>query len=154
VFLADILNVGKKMKFEVKKLHRDAKIPSYARQGDAGFDLHSVENYEIHPGKRELIKTGLAVAVPEGYELQIRPKSGLALKYGLSVLNSPGTVDSGYRGEVGIILINYGDEIYNVEKGEKIAQGVLNKIEIADFVEVEELEDSQRGIGGFGSTGR
>ena len=141
------------IEIKVKKINPDAIIPKYAHERDAGFDLYSVENYEINFRERVLVKTGLQVEIPRGYEMQIRPKSGLALKSGISVLNTPGTVDSGYRGEIGVILINHGSEIYAVKKGEKVAQVILNKIEKVLIVETENLSESSRGEGGFGSTG-
>src|SRR3989344_5922541 len=107
---------------KIKRLHEKAKVPFYAKPGDAGMDLCSVENYLINPNERILVATGWAVEVPFGYEMQIRPRSGLALKEGITVLNTPGTIDSGYRGELGIILINHSQESYEVRKGEKIAQ--------------------------------
>lgn len=124
----------------------------YATPGSAGFDLRSVEDKIIGPGERGLIKTGLKMEIPVGYELQIRPRSGLALKYGLTVINSPGTIDSDYRGELGVILINHGDREIRVERGERIAQGVLKEFSRARFIEGK-VGASERGDGGFGSTG-
>ena len=141
------------MKLKIKKLNSDAILPSYAHKGDAGMDLFSIKDYILKPGERVFIETGLAFEIEEGYEIQIRPRSGLALKYGLSIVNSPGTVDSGYRGPINIILINHGQETFTVNKGDKVAQAVLNKIEKAEIEEVSELSESQRGDGGFGSTG-
>lgn len=141
------------MKIKVKKINVEAIIPHYAHDGDAGVDLYSVGDYILEPGQRKLIFTGLKVEVPKNYEIQIRPKSGLALKYGITVLNTPGTVDSGYRGEVGVILFNTSNEIYRIKKGEKIAQAVIMKVEEAEIEEVDELSNSERGENGFGSTG-
>ena len=141
------------MNIQIKKISEDAIIPKYAHEGDSGFDFYSIEDYKLAPGKRTLIKTGLQVSIPLGYELQIRPKSGLALKKGLTVLNTPGTVDAGYRGEIGIILINLGEEEYFVEKGSKVAQGVVCQVENPEIEEVKELSETSRGEGGFGSTG-
>ncbi|MBS3092877.1 dUTP diphosphatase [Candidatus Pacearchaeota archaeon] len=141
------------MKLKIKKLYDQAILPSYAHEGDAGMDLFSAHDYVLAPGDRTLVETGISVEVPEGYELQIRPRSGLALKHGLSIVNSPGTIDSGYRGQVGVILINHGQEVYEVRTGDKIAQGVMSKIERVVIEEVEELSDTSRGTGGFGSTG-
>jgi dUTP pyrophosphatase len=141
------------VELRVKRLHHDAVIPSYAHPGDAGFDLCSVDNYLLRPGERALVKTGLAVEIPPGYELQIRPRSGLALKNGVTVNNTPGTIDAGYRGEVGVILINHGTEQFAVTPGMRIAQGVLSRFETALIRAVEELSDTSRGTGGFGSTG-
>lgn len=141
------------MKIEITKIKEGAKIPSYAHTGDAGADLYSSEDYTLKPGERLLVSTGIKIAVPVGYEAQVRPKSGLALKAGITVLNTPGTVDAGYRGEVGVIAINLGSSDYNIEAGQKIAQLVIKKVESAEFVEVEELDSTSRGEGGFGSTG-
>ena len=138
---------------KVKKLHKDAVIPSYAKNGDAGMDLYSVEAIGILSGERVLVKTGISIELPKGYEAQIRPRSGLALKKGITVLNTPGTIDEGYRGEIGVILINHSDEIVFIQKGDRIAQMVINKIESVKIEEVKELSDTDRGTGGFGSTG-
>ena len=142
------------IELKVKKIHPDAVLPSYAKPGDAGMDLCSYINYVLQPGERKLFGTGLKVEIPQGYEMQIRPRSGLALKVGITVVNTPGTVDSGYRGELGVILINHGSESYEIKKGERIAQGVISKIEEVLIKEVENLSDSERGVGGFGSTGK
>lgn len=142
------------VKLKVKRLNSDAILPRYEHRGDAGLDLFSVEDYNIKPGERVLIKTGISVEFPVGYELQIRPRSGLALKKGISIVNTPGTVDAGYRGEIGVILINHGEEDVKINKGDKIAQAVLNEIRYAIIDEVDELGDSSRGEGGFGSSGR
>ncbi|MBI2628678.1 dUTP diphosphatase [Candidatus Pacearchaeota archaeon] len=143
------------MKLKVKKLDNEATLPNYAHPGDAGMDLYSSKDYPpLNPGERCLIHTGISLEIPEGYELQIRPKSGLALKHGLSIVNTPGTIDSGYRGEVGIILINHGEKPYTVKKGEKVAQGVFSRFESAELEEVVDLSDTSRGAGGFGSTGK
>ena len=141
------------MEVKVKKIHEDAKIPAYAHEGDSGMDLYSVEDTVLQPGETKLVKTGLQIAVPKGFEAQVRPKSGLAAKFGVTVLNTPGTVDSGYRGEVMVILINHGKEEYKVEKGKKIAQMVIAKVEEAKIEVVEDLDDTTRKDGGFGSTG-
>ncbi len=141
------------MKIKIKKIHSDAITPKYAHQGDAGMDVYSVEDLILKSKERKLVKTGLSFELPEGYEIQVRPKSGLALNHGLTILNTPGTLDSGYRGELCIILFNSSDKDYNIKKGEKIAQIVLKKFEFMEFEEVKELSDSARGQGGFGSTG-
>jgi len=145
----------KKIGVKIAKLHPDAQIPQYQTPGSAGFDFVSVERVELKPGEWRGIATGLAIELPEGYELQVRPRSGLALKKGVSVLNSPGTIDSDYRGEIKVILINFGQTPVILEKGERIAQGVIAPVVQAQFgeVEVEELTPTQRGSGGFGSTG-
>lgn len=141
-------------KIRIKKIRDKAVTPHYEHNGDAGMDLYAVEDATLRPGERKLVPTGLQVEVPEGYEMQVRPKSGLALKHGITVLNTPGTVDSCYRGEVGVILLNTSDKDYGVKAGEKVAQAVIAMVERAVIEEVEELTPSQRGAGGFGSTGR
>ena len=140
------------IEIKFQKLHPDAQIPSYAHIGDAGADVYAVTEVTVAPQKRAAIPTGLAVDIPIGYEIQVRPKSGLALKHGIAVLNSPGTVDAGYRGEIQVIMINLGDEAYTFTKGQKIAQLVLKPVIQANYVEGE-LGTSDRGVGGFGSTG-
>ena len=140
------------IEIKFQKLHPDAQIPSYAHIGDAGADVYTVTEMTVAPQKRAAIPTGLAVDIPIGYEIQVRPKSGLALKHGITVLNSPGTVDAGYRGEIQVIVINLGDEAYTFKKGQKIAQLVLKPVIQANYVEGE-LGTSDRGVGGFGSTG-
>lgn len=141
------------MKVRVKKIHKDAKIPSYAHLGDSGMDLYSVEGATIEPGERKMVGTGLRISVPKGFEAQIRPKSGLAANFGVTVLNTPGTIDSSYRGEIRIIVVNLGKEAYKVEKGKKIAQMVIAKVEEAEVEETDELDETTRNNGGFGSTG-
>lgn len=142
------------MELKFKKLHPSAIIPAYQTRGSSGFDLHSIDNVEVPTGKTVLIHTGLSAAVPEGYELQIRPRSGVSLKTGLMVKNSPGTIDSDYRGEIGIIVYNTGEKFgHYVNYGDRIAQGVIVPIVQATIVEVDELDDTSRGEGGFGSTG-
>lgn len=141
------------MNIRIKKVNPMAIMPEYAHEGDAGMDVFSLVEKKIAPGEIALIGIGLALEIPQGYEIQVRPRSGLALKNGITVLNSPGTIDSGYRGEIGVILINHGREVFCVEKGMKIAQLVLTKYEKASLIEVENLCESQRSIDGFGSTG-
>jgi len=141
------------MQLKIKKLNPDAVLPSYAREGDAGLDLCAVKALVIEPGKSALVPTGIAIELPSGTEAQVRPRSGLALKHGISVLNTPGTVDEGYRGEVGVILINHGTAAFRVEPGMKIAQMVVSPRIQVTVEEVPELSDTQRGSGGFGSTG-
>jgi dUTP pyrophosphatase len=138
----------------IKILSKEAIIPEYQTEGAAGFDLCSSGSYLVGPGERVLVGTGLAFEVPKGYELQVRPRSGLALKKGITVLNSPGTIDSDYRGEVGIILINHSGVGFIVERGDRIAQGVIAEVEQATFTVKEELSDTTRGEGGFGSTNK
>lgn len=133
----------------------DLPLPTYATAGAAGFDLLAAvtEPHTLAPGKRALIPTGLAVAIPPGYEGQVRPRSGLAAKHGLTVLNAPGTIDADYRGEVQVILVNHGDLPFTVERGMRIAQFLLAPVTRADLTVVEDLEATARGAGGFGSTG-
>lgn len=132
------------------------ELPTYATKGSAGMDLRAnlQEDVVIAPGERKLISTGLFIELPVGYEAQIRPRSGLALKKGVTVLNSPGTIDADYRGEIGIILINHGEESFTVANGERIAQMVIAKHETVEFEQVESLDETERGAGGFGSTGK
>lgn len=130
------------------------RSPVYATQGSAGADIFASEDILLNPLERKLVKTGLKIAVPPGFEAQIRPRSGLALKHGLSMVNTPGTIDSDYRGEVGILLINLGSEPVELKAGERIAQMVICPVHQAEFELVDELPDSERGSGGFGSTGK
>ncbi len=141
------------LKIKIKKLRPEAIIPKYAHESDAGMDLFSIENYILKPGERKLFGLGFQVEIPNGYEMQIRPKSGLALKHGITVLNAPGTIDSGYRGEIGVILFNTSKEDFEIRKGEKIAQAVISECEFAEIKEVSDLSETSRGQGGFGSTG-
>ena len=131
------------------------KLPTYETEQSAGMDLSAAleEAIEIGPGERALIPTGLAIALPKNHEAQVRPRSGLALKHGVTVLNSPGTIDADYRGEIKVILINHGQEPFTVERGMRIAQMVVERFEIVEWDVVEELEESTRGESGFGSTG-
>ncbi len=138
---------------KIKKLTPDAHVPQYAHFGDSGADLFSTENCTLQPMARHAVSTSLSAEIPKGFELQVRPKSGLALKSGLTVLNTPGTIDFGYRGEIKVILINLSSEPYQIEKGQKIAQLVVAPVAYAEFQEVNELSDTARGEGGFGSTG-
>jgi dUTP pyrophosphatase len=138
---------------KVKKLDKDAQVPAYAKTGDAGADLRAVQNAIIPPKTTVLIKTGIAVEVPVGYEAQIRSRSGLAARNSVFVLNSPGTVDSGYRGEVCVILRNEGDLDFEIHTGDRIAQMVIKSVEQAVFDVVDSLSTSDRGEGGFGSSG-
>ncbi len=139
---------------KIEKIYDDVQIPSYAHKGDAGLDIYAYEGVCLQPLERKLVKTGMRIALPPGYEAQIRPRSGLAIKHGLSVLNTPGTIDSGYRGEVGVILVNLSNEIYEVKKGERIAQMVINKVEQARVELVEKVDETERGDGGFGRSGK
>ena len=141
------------MTVKFRKTEPSAILPSYAHPGDAGMDLCSVEELVIPRGERRLVRTGLAMRLPPGYEAQVRPRSGLALKKGVTVLNSPGTIDEGYRGEIGVILVNRGDEPFGVCKGDRIAQMVVAPCARAEIALVSELDSTERGAGGFGSTG-
>lgn len=128
-------------------------LPAYATDGAAGMDVLSAEDVELAPGARAAVATGLALAIPSGYEIQVRPRSGLALKHAITVPNTPGTIDSDYRGELKIILINHGQESFAIARGDRIAQLVLAPVVQAAWDEVEELDETVRGAGGFGSTG-
>ncbi len=139
----------------ITRLDPDLPLPRYAKGGDAGADIVSRIDFTIAPGERALIPTGIAIALPDGYVALVHPRSGLAIKHGITMVNSPGTVDAGYRGELQIILINHDkSESVSFKRGDRIAQLVIQKVERADFIEVEELPGSGRGSGGFGSTGR
>jgi len=129
-------------------------LPAYATEGAAGMDLLAARDLTLPAGGRALVPTGLCIAIPEGFEMQIRPRSGLALKHGVTVLNAPGTVDSDYRGEVGVILLNTGTEAFPITRGERIAQAVFSPVTHAAWEEVVVLPETLRGAGGFGSTGR
>ena len=141
------------MTIRFKRLCPDAVLPAYAHPGDAGMDIRSVDDLEIAPGTRALVHTGLVMILPPGWEAQVRPRSGLALKYGVTVLNTPGTIDAGYRGEVGVILSNFGDAPFAVKKGDRIAQVVVAPVTTAAIEETDVVDDTDRGGGGFGSTG-
>lgn len=138
---------------KVKKLNQEAIIPNFAHKGDAGMDLYSIEEVVIPKNETRLIKTGISIELPQWTEAQVRPRSGLALKHSVTVLNSPGTIDEGYRGEIGVILINHGKEDFVVTKHMKIAQMVIKPIYEINIEEVKNLNNSDRGEGGFGSTG-
>ena len=141
------------MQLRVRRLVGNATLPSYAHPNDAGLDLHAVVDTEIGPGEAETISTGIAIELPPGTEAQVRPRSGLASKHSVTVLNSPGTIDEGYRGEIGVVLINHGDQTFRVECGMRIAQLVVQRRVEIDLVEVQVLDNSTRGAGGFSSTG-
>ena len=138
----------------ITKLDQQAVIPTYATLGDAGADLYSISEVTLGPGERALIKTGIAIAIPLGFVGLVHPRSGLGLKSGVSVVNTPGTIDSGYRGEIGVVLINHDlEKSFTVKKGDRIAQLVIQKVENVQFKLVSELPDSQRSTGGYGSSG-
>ena len=128
-------------------------LPAYATDGAAGMDVLAAEDATIAPGQRHAVATGLSVAIPAGYEIQVRPRSGLALKHGITVPNTPGTIDSDYRGELKVILINHGAEDFGIVRGDRVAQLVLAPVTQATWDEVDKLDDTARGAGGFGSTG-
>ena len=139
----------------VRRLHPDLPLPAYAHPGDAGADLCAAEDVVLPPGGRATVGTGLAVAVPEGHAAFVHPRSGLAARHGITVVNAPGTVDAGYRGEVRVVLLNTDrDEPFTVRRGDRIAQLVVQPVTRVRFLDVEELPPTPRGEGGFGSTGR
>ena len=144
-------------KIQVKVVReKGVELPKYETKGSAGMDVRAniKEPITLKSLERILIPTGLKVAIPEGYEIQVRPRSGLAIKHGITMLNTPGTVDSDYRGELKVIVVNLSNETYTIEPNERIGQFVLNKIEQIEFIEVEELDSTERGEGGFGHTGK
>lgn len=141
---------------KIKIVNRGSQqLPAYATPESAGMDLRAnvAEPVVLHPLERRIIPTGLYMALPPGYEAQVRPRSGLAFKHGVTVLNSPGTIDSDYRGELGVLLVNLSNEDFTIQAGERIAQMVIARHEQGEFVEVEELDDTERGAGGYGHTG-
>jgi dUTP pyrophosphatase len=143
------------IEIKLKRLAHGAglPVPAYATAHAAGMDVVSAEDVTIPPAGRHAIATGFAMAIPEGYEVQVRPRSGLALKHGISLPNTPGTIDADYRGELKVILINHGDQPFVIARGDRIAQLVAAPVQIATFAEVENLDETVRGAGGFGSTG-
>jgi dUTP pyrophosphatase len=144
-----------KIEIRIKRLNHGAglPLPSYATAGAAGMDVCAAENLTLKVGKRHAVATGFAFAIPDGFEVQVRPRSGLALKHGITCLNTPGTIDSDYRGEVKVILANLGDEDFAIARGDRIAQLVVAPVTQGTMIEVEALDDTARGAGGFGSTG-
>ena len=139
----------------ITRLDPELPLPRYAKGGDAGADIVSRIDITLAPGERALVPTGIAIALPDGYVALVHPRSGLAIKHGVTMVNSPGTVDAGYRGELQVILINHDrSESVSFKRGDRIAQLVIQKVERAEFVEVQDLPGSDRGTGGFGSTGR
>jgi dUTP pyrophosphatase len=145
------------IKLKVKRLsgNDDMVLPEYETESASGLDLRAAvkEDLVIHPGEIKLVPTGIAVAIPQGYEGQVRPRSGLALRYGIGMVNSPGTIDSDYRGEIGLILINWGSEAFLIKRGDRIAQMVIAAVSRAEVIEVDVLESTSRGEGGFGHSG-
>ena len=143
------------MKIEVRKMGEDVKLPEYQHYGeDCGMDLMSRYKYTLEPGEYKLTKTGLKIAIPQGYGGFVYPRSGLALKKGITVLNADGVIDPGYRGELGVILINHGDNKFEIKKGDRIAQLIIHRTFTVEWEKVDNLEKSQRGSGGFGHTGK
>ena len=138
----------------ITRLDSSVPLPSYAKGGDAGADLTTTIDFTLAPGERQLVPTGIAIALPDGYVALVHPRSGLALKAGVTLVNAPGTIDAGYRGEISCILINHDRfESISFKRGDRIAQLVIQKVERADFIELSQLPGSGRGSGGFGSTG-
>ena len=138
----------------IRRIDPDVDLPSYAHPGDAGADITTTVDVSLEPGERALVPTGLSIALPDGYVALVHPRSGLAAKFGISIVNAPGTIDAGYRGEISVLLINHDpSEPIDIKRGDRIAQLVIQKVEHAAFVEAAELPDSSRGSGGFGSTG-
>lgn len=148
------MEINKKLNVRIKRIDKDLPLPRYAHTGDAGCDLYSREEVVIKPGERVLVGTGIAISLPKGHAAFIQPRSGLAAKHGITIVNTPGLIDCQYRGEIKIILLNTDSkESFIVKRGDKIAQMVVQKVEEAQFIEVDELDETQRGAGGFGSTG-
>ena len=142
------------VEISIKRVDPELPLPSYAHPGDAGADLHSAVDLTLQPGERALVPTGIAMALPEGYVALMHPRSGLAARHGISIVNAPGTIDAGYRGEVQVCLVNTDPhEPFTVSRGDRIAQLVIQRFESASFVEAEDLPESARGVGGYGSTG-
>jgi dUTP pyrophosphatase len=146
---------SQKVEVRVKRLNHGAglALPAYATSGAAGMDICAAESLNLRVGKRHAVATGFAFAIPDGYEVQVRPRSGLALKHGITCLNTPGTIDSDYRGEVKVILANLGEDDFMINKGDRIAQIVVAPVTHGNLIEVEDLDETVRGTGGFGSTG-
>ena len=142
------------MTLRFKRIHPEAVLPVYAHPSDAGMDVRSVADLVIPAGGHALVTTGLVAIIPPMYEIQVRPRSGLALKHGVTVLNTPGTIDSGYRGEIGVILANFGDKDFSVSKGDKVAQLVFAPVVQPEIEETDTIDETDRGAGGFGSTGK
>lgn len=142
------------MTLKFKRIHPDAVLPAYAHPSDAGMDIRSVADMTVPARGRALVPTGLVVLLPPLYEAQVRPRSGLALKHGITVLNTPGTIDSGYRGEIGVILFNSSDVDFQVKKGDRVAQVVIAPVIQPVIEEAQEIDETDRGAGGFGSTGK
>ncbi len=144
------------MKVQILRLGngKDLPLPAYATSGSAGLDLRAAEAFTLKPGERALVPTGVAIALPKGFEAQVRPRSGLAVKHGVTVLNAPGTIDADYRGEIKVPIINHGAEDFVIVRGDRIAQMVIAPVTIATLMEIDRLEETERGSGGFGSSGQ
>lgn len=140
---------------QIKKLHPDARVPRYMTELAAGMDIHALPEkpVELQPGERCLVPTGIAMAIPPGFEVQVRPRSGLAIKHGVTLVNTPGTIDADYRGEIRVIMINHGQDVFKISSGDRIAQLIVAPVCQAVFEEVVELSETERGSGGFGHTG-
>ncbi|MFW5787836.1 MAG: dUTP diphosphatase [Halanaerobiales bacterium] len=142
------------MKIKVQRIDKSIKLPEYQHQGeDAGLDLISAADITLNPGEYKMIPTGIKIAIPQGFAGFVYPRSGLALKHGVTVLNADGVIDPGYRGEVGVILINHGSDEFQIKKGERIAQLIIHRVNRVEWEEVDNLDESDRGEGGFGHTG-
>jgi len=137
------------------KEDNELPTPAYAKKGDAGVDLYSAGSHALGPGEYKLIHTGIRLAIPLGYEAQVRPRSGMAANHGISIVNTPGTIDAGYRGPIMVALINHSKKNYDIKRGDRIAQMIFKKVEYAEFEEVDDLDvDTERGEGGYGHTGK
>lgn len=147
--------MSKNIVLKLKKLDEGLPTPAYANPGDAGLDLHAAEDHVLAPGERTLIGTGIAIAIPEGYAGFVQPRSGLAAKQGFSIVNTPGLIDSGYRGEIKVIGLNTdARNTIHLKRGDRVAQLVIQEVPIVELLEVEELDETERSAGGFGSTGK
>lgn len=145
----------KHVRVSVQRLDKDLPLPRYANPGDAGLDLYAAEDVSLQPGERHLIPTGLALAIPEGYAGFVQPRSGLAIREGLTIVNTPGLIDSGYRGEIKVIALNTDTgKALHISRGDRVAQLVIQEVPVVEIDEVEQLDDTARSAGGFGSTGR
>ncbi len=142
-----------KIKVKIEQVDKELPLPKFATKGSVAVDLHSAESFTLNPKEFRKVSTGIKLAVPEGYEGQVRPRSGLAAKNGISIVNTPGTLDSDYRGILYVLLINHGHDYFHVKKGDRIAQLVINKIELFDWEVTDNLDETERGEGGFGHTG-
>lgn len=142
-----------RIKVKIEQVDKELPLPRFATQGSVAVDLHSAESFTLNPGEFRKVSTGIKLAVPQGYEGQVRPRSGLAVNHGISIVNTPGTLDSDYRGLLYVILINHGPNYFHIKKGDRIAQLVINKVELFDWEVIEHLDETERGVGGLGHTG-